>query len=165
VTIEVDEGPVYQLGNVQIAGDGLDVGDLMKQAAFQTGKMANWRLVEASIERIQTALKTQGFLGASIKQNRVLLAANIADLTLSISKGRQYFFGQLTLLGLDEELEKAARLKWKLAPGAPMNETYVTEYLKSLYSDKRLPAGKKISRDMKVDLTQPGVVNVTIQLK
>jgi hypothetical protein len=84
---------------------------------------------------------------------------------LSISKGRQYFFGQLTLLGLDEELEKAARLKWKLAPGAPMNETYVTEYLKSLYSDKRLPAGKKISRDMKVDPTQPVVVNVTIQLK
>jgi outer membrane protein assembly factor BamA len=85
VTTKVDEGPTYSLGTVKIAGDSLDIDQLMKQAAFQSGKLANWRLIEESIERIRIAFKTDGFLFPSIKQNRVLLTDNTANLTLSIA--------------------------------------------------------------------------------
>ena len=37
----VDEGPVFELGTVQITRDVLEVAQLLKRAAFKTGKLAN----------------------------------------------------------------------------------------------------------------------------
>ena len=165
VSTTVDEGPSYSLGAVEITGDSLEVDQLMKQAAFQSGKVANWRLVEESIERIRTVFKTDGFLFPSVQQNRVLRPNNAADLRLSIAKGRQYFFGQLTLSGLDEGQEKKAREGWNLASGAPMNELYVGQFLKKLLEDRRLPPGKQASQTLQMDQARPGVVNVLIRFR
>lgn len=165
VAVGVDEGAVYTLAKVEIAGDGLDVARLTKSAQFGTGKLANWRAVETAIDAIRTLFKSEGFLAPAIRQTRTLHEDRNVDLALSISRGRQYRFGQLIFSGIGEDLQRFALRQWKLKPGEPMNEPYVAEYLKSLFEDVRFNNIKSVSHRLQPAPAQDGVVDVAIQLR
>jgi hypothetical protein len=59
--------------------------------------------------------------------------AGTVDVIATYSPGRQFVFRSLRLNGVSSALEPTLRSLWMLAPGAPMKESYVDEYVKRAF--------------------------------
>jgi outer membrane protein assembly factor BamA len=164
VLINITEGPLHTLGKVELSGDGLDLASLQKAAAFQTGKPANWRLFEEATARISKLFQADGFLAPSLQTER-LFTGDVVDAKIRIRKGRQFFFQQLSLRGVNAEQQKAAEKLWKLQPGAPMKSPYVDEFLKELLKNSRFEGIKGFTTRMEVAGAEKNQVELMIEFR
>lgn len=129
VTVAVNQGPVFKLRTVKVAGE------LKAEGLFPIGEIANWSKVEAGAEQLKQGLRNQGYLNASYSIARELNDDTTADATLTFKRGPLFTFGKLLLEGLDGVVEQRVRSRWKLREGEPMNDGYVSEFLKSVKDD------------------------------
>jgi outer membrane protein insertion porin family len=126
VTVRVDEGPVYKLG--QVKATGIDV-----QPQLPVGEVANWRKIVDSLDALGKNLRNQGYLEAKYKVNRELKDNGTVDVQADYTRGKQFVFGKLKLAGLTPTQDSIVRPLWTLAPGAPMNEGYVEDFIKAAF--------------------------------
>lgn len=103
-------------------------------------------------------MKRDDYLGVSWKPMRSFHDSlpTVVDVTVTIRKGRQFLFGELYLKGLASEVQSQVMSLWKLSGGAPMNESYIEEYLRSALQVLRGEV-KGVSREMRI---RPGT-NIT----
>jgi outer membrane protein assembly factor BamA len=148
VSVTVVEGPVYTLGEVNVAGQDLPVppAELAKLVPLAPGALVDWRKVHEAAAAMRAALGRAGYLDAEVEPDRYLDdQAGRIDLVFSVIKGRQLTFGALHLVGLDAAGEARARSLWKLAPGAVLSLAYLDEYEKLLMRDDKVRF-RRISR-------------------
>jgi len=139
VNVELNEGPAWTLGKVELTGPSLPVDQMMKAAEFPEGKLANWKQILACIENMGRVLKRDGYLQVSSNPVRSFQEnGNIVNLTVQVRKGEQFLFAGLRITGFSPELEQKARKLWKLQEGAPMNEPYVNEYVRGMLDALRI---------------------------
>ncbi|MBI1896018.1 MAG: FtsQ-type POTRA domain-containing protein [Acidobacteria bacterium] len=132
VTVEVREGETYQLGKVDLAGEGASPS-LLKEGRFKTGETADFNEVQAGIERMIQRLRRSGYLNARARpERRVDDAAKRVDVTLHLDPGPRYTFGKLTIEGLDIQTEPHIRKLWGLKPGDPFDAAYAEYFLQQL---------------------------------
>lgn len=125
VTIRVDEGRVFNLAQVKIAGSD-------RKPKFTPGEAANWRKITDALESSAKSLRNQGYLEAHYEVDRKLdEAAGTVDLEVEFVPGKQFTFGTLVLEGLNPAQEGAVRAVWTLKRGAPMNEAYIVEFIQA----------------------------------
>lgn len=166
VTVAVEEGPEYKVGEVKIRCAGVPIDELRPEPAFRTGATANWREIAMAASHLEAFLTRYGYLGATSRIERSLdEAAAQADLTVTLDPGPRSLFGELRFEGIGERLAARLLRMWKLAPGAPLNLQYVNDYAGAILSDPevqrlRTPARRKLG-------PRPGsdVVDVTIEFK
>ncbi len=133
VNVEINEGPAWTLGKVELAGPGLPVDEMRAAARFPEGRLANWKQILASIESMELVLKRKGYLNVSSKPVRSFHEnGNVVDLTVQVRKGVQFLFAGLQISGFGPELEQKARKLWKLREGDPMDVPYVNEYIRGM---------------------------------
>ena len=133
VTTLVVEGPVWRLGKVDLAGDKLPETKMRAAAQFEDGRPANWTRFLASVSNMEQVLRRDGYIQVSSKTTRAFRHADRAvDVRVDVQKGRQFFFGELRVHGLDPGLERRVAGQWKLASGAPMNDLYIRDFMKSV---------------------------------
>lgn len=128
VLTTISEGPVYTLGKVDVEG-----GSETSNAAvrFERGTPANWRKVERNVEQLLQNLRNEGHLQASSRiDTQFNESTRIANLTVHLTRGKQFTFGKLEIEGLTPDLEKRVRALWALPAGAPLNEGYTNEFVK-----------------------------------
>jgi hypothetical protein len=82
------------------------------------------------------------------------------DLAIQVLKGEQFLFAGLQISGFSPELEQKARKLWKLREGAPMDEPYVNEYIRSMLDALRIQV-KSVSNTFHV---RPGTNLVDVAL-
>jgi outer membrane protein assembly factor BamA len=139
VDVTVEEGPVYVLGRVEIACQGVPAEMLSKAAAFEPGQPANWRKISASVANMQNLLARRGYLESSSDIERTLDdRAGRVDLIVSLQKGPQTVFGELEIAGLKGDAAARARGLWKLPAGAPLDADYIQQYLRIAAADPQL---------------------------
>lgn len=132
VTAAIDEGPVWRLGKVVLTGDALPLADMHDAARFAYGAPANWKQFMASVNKMEQVLRRDGYITVSSKPVRAFhKATQVVDVDLVVGKGPQFLFGELHIEGLDEGTEKRLAALWKLPGGAPMNQPYVDEFVRS----------------------------------
>ena len=161
VNVEVQEGDVYSLDAVKLAGNGLPEKELLKAADFKTGEVADFNAVDAGLARIRKRLARQGFLKCETSVDRdVRDQEKKVSLVVHIEKGPQYTFGKLTIEGLDLNSEAAIRRMWGLKPGAPFDAEYPDHFLTRVREDgvfdnlgETKPASKVDDRAHTVDVT------------
>lgn len=125
VTVQVNEGRVYNLGSVKVTG-------VDTQPTLVTGQIANWRKITDAMEALAATLRNQGNLQAKYKIHRALNEQTATvDVTANYERNKQFVFGALKLDGLNPTQESAVRSVWTLPKGAPMNEDYVNEFIKA----------------------------------
>jgi outer membrane protein insertion porin family len=131
VTVVVEEGESYDLGEVRIEGaPGFKREDLLKTGNFKTGDIANFEIVQQGLERIRNALRRSGYLNAQTAVERKIDdARKTVDLNVRIDEGAQYTFGSLEIVGLDLHGEAAVRRMWTPKPGKPFNADYPDHFL------------------------------------
>jgi outer membrane protein insertion porin family len=131
VTIAIDEGPVYKLGTVALAGvPAAEVAALEKSDDWHKGDTANFARIEASLGKIRQRERTQGYLQADTKVVRDIHDDDhTVNLTVNIERGPQFTLGKLNIQGLDLIGEPAIRKMWKIEPGQPFQDGYPEAFL------------------------------------
>jgi len=165
VKVEVDEGQVYQLGDVRFSGAGLPVDGLRKAGDFKTGDIANFTEIGAGMERMKQALRRNGHMKPEIRLDRSIRdTGKIVDITLQVEPGPRYVLGKLVIQGLDMHGEAAIRKLWTVKPGAPFDAGYPDYFLQQIKEDGVFDNLK--GTKSKIDVDEKNlVVNVTLIFK
>jgi outer membrane protein assembly factor BamA len=131
VTIAINEGPVYKLGTVALAGlPAAEVAQLGKSDDWHKGETANFTKIEASLEKIRQRQRAQGYLRVSTSVAREIRDEDqTVNLAVNIDRGPQFTLGKLDIQGLDLIGEPAVRKMWKIEPGQPFQDGYPESFL------------------------------------
>jgi outer membrane protein assembly factor BamA len=133
VTVHVDEGAVYKLKDVALAGPMADDKALLKRGGFKTGEIANMTAVQAGVDQMKRSLRRSGFLKVDAAIDRKLDdKAKAVDVTVNVDPGPQYRMGQLLIEGLDVETEPHIRKLWALQQRQPFDNEYPDLFLSKM---------------------------------
>jgi outer membrane protein assembly factor BamA len=138
VTVTVEEGPVYLLGEVSVAGVAAPEGaELLRLADLKKRDTANFDDVRAAMERIEKKYRDNGYLHVSSHVDRdVDDTAHAVNVTMALDLGAQYRFGKLEIKGLDILSEPEIRKGWGQMEGRPYQPGYANAFLDRLRSEK-----------------------------
>jgi outer membrane protein assembly factor BamA len=132
VTVTVEEGAKYSLGDVTLKGEDLPADQMLAAAKFKKGDVANWTEIQKGIWEMERPLKRTGYFEAVAKPERVLHDdVHMLDLKIGFAKGPLYHFGQLHINGLSAELDAKARKAWEKNPGDPYDYAYPNDFLRA----------------------------------
>src|ERR1035441_1788105 len=132
VTAAIDEGPAWRLGKVALTGDALPLADMHEAARFAYGDPANWKQFMTTVDKMEQVLRRDGYITTSSQPVRSFHdPTQIVDVTVQVKKGPQFRFGELQIEGLDPGTQQRLAGLWKLPKGAPMNQPYVDEFVRS----------------------------------
>jgi outer membrane protein insertion porin family len=153
VTVTVDEGEVYKLGNVTIDGSTpLKPNALLDAGAFKKGEAANFDKVNEGIDRMKKMLKRAGYMSAQLTTRRAIDDdKRIVNLTLWVDAGTQYTMRKLTVVGLDLEGEAEITRIWTMKPGKPFDPDYPDLFLKTVKEDGMFDNLGKTKADVAID--------------
>jgi outer membrane protein insertion porin family len=131
VTIAINEGPVYNLGTVALAGvPAAEIATLEKSADWRKGEIANFDHIEQGLNKIKQRQRAQGYLHADTRVVREIRDQDhIVNLVINIDRGPQFTLGKLDIQGLDVIGEPAVRKMWKIEPGQPYQDGYPEAFL------------------------------------
>ena len=166
VTVAVEEGAEYKLGEVSLAGNfAPKSAELLKIAKFTPGMVANFDDVMQGVERIRKRLMRQGYLHAETTIERAINdKTKTVNVTVRIVEGPQFTFGHLTIEGLDLNAEAAMKKLWGLKEGKPFDADYPDFFLARVREDGYFENLHNTKAVVKVD--EPSrVVDVTLQFK
>jgi outer membrane protein insertion porin family len=130
VTIQVDEGPVYNFGTLQSAVPIVPPKKVLKLATFKTGDVANFDAVSKVIDGVQKELRKEGYMRCRTQAERVVHdKEKTVDVTFTSTLGPRFLMGKLSIEGLDITSEPAMRKIWGMVPGNPYNADYPQFFL------------------------------------
>ena len=164
ITVAVDEGPEFKLGQVKFTGNYASKStELLKIGKFQTGEVANFEGVYQGLERIKKRMLRQGYLRAQTSIERTIHdKTKMVDLTIRIDEGPQFSFGKLAIEGLDLNGEAAVKKLWGLQPGKPFDADYPDYFLNRVREQGLFENLHKTKAVTKMD-EQNHQVDVTLQ--
>jgi outer membrane protein insertion porin family len=165
VTVDVKEGAIYKLVDVQLKGELAENKELLKIGGFETGDIANFDKIRAGIDAIGKALRKRGYLeGKTTTDRQIDDEKKTLTLIVNVDPGPQFTMGKLTIEGLDLETEPHIRKLWSLKRGQPFNADYPDYFLSRLAEDQVLD---KLGKTRSTIMPNPenNTVDVTLVLE
>jgi outer membrane protein assembly factor BamA len=134
VTVTVDEGDTYKLGNVAIDGPTpVSADELLKTGDFKTGDLVNFDHVNEGLERMKKTLRHDGYMKAQLTTRRTIDDdKRTVALTLWVDAGPLFTMRKLNIVGLDLDGEAEIERIWTMKPGNPFNPDYPDLFLKRI---------------------------------
>jgi outer membrane protein insertion porin family len=131
VTVTVNEGDTYDLGEVRLDGESpVAAKELLKIGGFKSGDLANFDDVNAGLDRMKKRLKREGYMRVSLQAERHIDdKKKTVDLSIRPELGPQFLFGTLTIEGLDIHGEAAVKKLWGIKEGKPFDADYPDYFL------------------------------------
>jgi outer membrane protein insertion porin family len=163
VTVTVDEGASYELGNVTVEGETpVPAKELIKAGGFKSGDLANFDDINAGLDRMKKRLRREGYTKVSLHVDRHPDdKKKTVDLAIKPDLGPQYLFGKLAIEGLDILSEPAVRKLWTLKEGKPFNADYPDYFLEQIREQGLFDDLGKTRSALKVD-EENRIVDVTL---
>jgi outer membrane protein insertion porin family len=166
VTVTVNEGESYDLGEVRVEGESpVPAKELLKIGGFKSGDLANFDDVTAGLDRMKKRLRREGYMRASLKAERhVDDKKKVVNLSIRPELGPQFLFGTLTIEGLDLHGEAAVKKAWGIKEGKPFDDGYPDYFLEQLRQQGLFDDLGKTRSASKVD-EQSHLVDVTLNFQ
>ena len=165
VTVSVDEGEVFNFGEVRLSVEGLPEAELQKAASFKTDGIANLTEIDAGIDRVRNRLRRTGYLKPDFRVERTLhVEKKTLDLVVHVDQGPQFHFGKLVVAGLEMNGEAEIRRRWAMKPGAPFDAGYPDYFLARIAEDGLFDNLGKTKSAVKLD-DQSHTAAVTLQFR
>lgn len=163
VTVTVNEGPSYNLGQVRFLGVAAsEARQLAKAADLQKGDIANFDDVKAGVDRVHKYFRNNGYLHVSEKVERVVNDADhVVDVNVTVDQGPQYRFGKLKIEGLDILSEPEIRKMWGDREGKPFQPDYPDAFLAHIREENMFDNLGKTRSDTNIDEASK-IVDVTL---
>jgi len=137
VTVKVEEGDSYNVGEVRVEGSGIPAEELKKAGDVQPGDLADFDKIQAGVARMEQRHRREGYMKVAARlERKVDDQHKTVDLTVHIEMGPQYVFGKLTVEGLDIYAEAAVRKLWALQEGKRFNAEYPEHFLERVREDE-----------------------------
>ncbi len=153
VTVTVEEGPVYRLGDIRFTGVGdSEAAQLARAADLAKGETANFDAVKAAAGRAEKKYRGSGYLHVSSRVERdVHDEDRSVNVTIALDLGPQYRFGKLTIKGLDVVTEPEIRKAWGSMEGRLYQPEYADQFLERLRAEKVFENLGKTSAEPHID--------------
>ena len=164
ITIRIDEGDRFRVGNVDFAGDLLfDRDDLFNSVDIDG---SGWYVHETLLKDLRTLQAKYGDLGYAyaniIPRTRVREKDKEVDITFDIDKGNKVYFGRFTMVGNSRTRDKVIRREFTIKEGELYNETRKRE---SIDNVKRLGYFEEVNFNAKTPADQPDVMDIDVVTK
>lgn len=164
VTVPVTEGAQYRWQGIDWTGNNaIPTADLQKLAPVRAGTVVDHGTFDMDMDAIHKAYTSKGYLAVKLQRTPDF---NEQDHTVTyaihIAEGDQFRMGTLQITGLDPTVIAELEKKWKLKPGEPYNQEYLSSFL---HENSALINGHGRSRTLKTMMspTADKVVNVSMQ--
>ena len=133
VHVTVEEGPVYNLKKISLAGADPDYEEYLK---IKPGKVANFDELKEALDRVKNQMKRNGYLDADgTLERQIDDKAHTVDVVAQMTPGAQFNMGKLTIVGLDLNSEPVVRKLWIVEEGKPFNARYPDYFLTRIRED------------------------------
>jgi outer membrane protein insertion porin family len=133
VHVAVEEGPVYNLKKITLAGVDPDYEEYLK---IKPGGVANFDELKEALDRVKNQMKRNGYLDTDgTLERKIDDKAHTVDVIVQMVPGAQFTMGKLTIVGLDLNSEPVVRKLWILEEGKPFNARYPDYFLTRIRED------------------------------
>ena len=163
ITIEITEGPQFDTGTVDLAGDFIRPKEELRELVeLEPGETFSYGTARADAERIRDVYMDAGY--AYVNVNPMMRpradGTKVVDVSYDIQKGNKVYFGRIEIVGNDKTRDKVIRRELEIEEG-------------ELYSNTELEASRgKVMRlgfFEKVDITtqradRPDVINARVEV-
>lgn len=125
LSIPIDEGPVFQIGEVHFKGDLIgEEKDYHERLTIEKGEEFNRSKVGNDITRLTNFYKDKGYAYVNVTPlTNVDLDKRIVDLTFEIERGKKVYFERINVRGNTKTRDKVVRREMKIAEGELYSQT------------------------------------------
>ena len=162
VTVSVNEGPQYKVGNVDVIGDeSMDRDELWAYVELGEGNVFSRATLTADVERLRAHYADRGFFSAKVTpRTRVDDERRAVDTAFEVEKGGLYFVDRIDIHGNTRTRDPVVRREVGLVEG----QLYSAEALRrSQARVRRLGFFEEVSVETK-PLDEPGRVAVDVDV-
>ena len=137
ITVTIDEGEPYKLGEVDYKGvPSRDAPELNKLGNWSKGQVVNFADIDLGTARIRKSYHNDGYLRVETPVTREIHDdTKTVDMTINIQSGERFTMGKLTLNGLDILSEPTIRKLWRMNEGDSYRESYPDDFLAMIRSE------------------------------
>jgi outer membrane protein insertion porin family len=122
VTIPVDEGARWQLGEIRTEGNEIMPEELLRSRFKRPrGGWLRSETIDEGIETIDEIYRNTGHLMASVRAELVEREGNVADLVVKIDEGDQFRVRRLEFVGNSRTRDKVLRREFRVQEGTLLN--------------------------------------------
>ena len=129
VIFEVDEGDLYQIGNVDISGDLIqEKSELLEKVKIKKGEIADTSKIQSDIFVLSGVYADEGYAYANvIPQDRRNKETKIVDINYFIQPGQKVHVHQIRFVGNDSTRDKVLRREMEIVEGELFNRTKIQQ--------------------------------------
>lgn len=125
VTIQIEEGEQFDVGNVDFTGDILfDKQELFDSIAIDESKLFVFETINSDVRELQAKYGDLGYAYANIiRRTNIREKDRLVDITFEIDKGNKVYIGKINVIGNTKTRDKVLRRELRLKEGELYNET------------------------------------------
>ncbi len=124
ITIPIEEGDLYHIGETDITGDLIQTKqELLDTLEIKKDDIMRKNKIQLSIERLRAVYMDQGFAYVQIKPKYSEKEGNIVDLSFDITKGAPVHIDTINIRGNDKTRDKVIRRELKFSEGDLFSST------------------------------------------
>jgi outer membrane protein insertion porin family len=154
VRFVIIEGPQYKLGQIKIVGNNVfKTAELTAQVELKPGDVARRDRIETTQHKLEDIYGHEGFINARVEPSTTYTsAANVVDLTFTITEGNSYQVGRIIVRGNGSVQDRVIRRQIRIYP----DQTYDTVLVRK--SQDRIKSAR-LFNDVKITPigNEPGV--------
>ncbi len=164
ITIRVDEGEQFQVGNVDFAGDLLfSSSELFEITNIEDAGLFKYETLQNDLRDVQAKYGDLGYAFANvIPRTRVREQDREVDITFEIDKGNKVYIGKINVIGNTKTRDKVVRRELRIREGELYNETRKRE---SFDNVKRLGYFEEVTFNVKTPKGRNDIIDYDIQVK
>ncbi len=164
ITIRIEEGEQYDVGEVDFAGDILfPRAELFEAIEINKNKVFAYDILQKDIGALTAKYGDLGYAYANvIPRYRFNDKDRKVDLVFEFDKGTKVYFGKINVIGNSKTRDKVVRRELKVLEGELYNETRRRESIENI---QRLGFFDDVNFKTSVDPNKTDVMNVDIVIK
>ena len=127
ITIPIEEGERWKLGEVTIEGNSIYTDQALLKA-FQQQAAGGWlrsKVVEDGVKQVTDLYHNTGYIFARVAPELVEREGRIADVVVRVTEGEQFRVGRIEFAGNERTMDKVLRRELRLYEGGLMNVTAI----------------------------------------
>jgi outer membrane protein insertion porin family len=122
MTIPIDEGERWRIGDVTIEGNEVYADEVLLRAFDRPrGEWLRASAVDKGVEAVTDLYRNSGYLYSNIEIELVERPENVADVLIRVFEGDQFTVGRLEFEGNDRTRDKVLRREFRVQEGMVLN--------------------------------------------
>ena len=119
LNIEIDEGPQYRFGRIQLRGvTHFPEGEIRQYMPMESGELASVALLEAGKDAVITYYGDRGYINTMVRSTiNPVAGSDVADIILDVNEGKLTYVQNIRIRGNSRTKDEVIRRELAIFPG------------------------------------------------